>query len=65
MKKIPSKSIQTIVTSPPYNLKKNYGSYKDDIDFDDWKNLIDMTFKNAFRVLKNNGSFFLNVSPIP
>ena len=65
MKTIKSKSVQTIVTSPPYNLKKKYGTYKDDIDFNDWKNLIDQTFKNAKVILKDNGSFFLNVSPIP
>jgi adenine-specific DNA-methyltransferase len=65
MKTIQTKSIQTIVTSPPYNLKKNYGAYKDDIDFNAWKNLIDQTFKNAKKILKDNGSFFLNVSPIP
>ena len=65
MKKIPKNSIQTIVTSPPYNIKKKYGKYKDNIEFDEWKKLIEKTFHNAKRILKDNGSFFLNVSPIP
>ena len=65
MEKIPKNSIQTIVTSPPYNIKKKYGKYNDNIEFDEWKNLIQKTFQNAKRILKDNGSFFLNVSPIP
>jgi adenine-specific DNA-methyltransferase len=63
--KILDQSIQTIVTSPPYNINKKYGKYNDNIAFEAWTDLIDGTFKHANRVLKNNGSFFLNVSPIP
>ena len=62
---IKSKSISTIVTSPPYNINKNYGKYKDNINFEEWEKLIDQVFKQAKRVLKDNGSFFLNVSPVP
>ena len=29
LKKIPSKSVQLIVTDPPYNLNKDYGNNKD------------------------------------
>ncbi len=65
MKNLKAKSIQTAVTSPPYNINKNYGKYNDDINFDDWKELINNTFSGIKRVLKDNGSFFLNVSPIP
>ena len=65
LKKIDAASIQTIVTSPPYNIRKNYGKYNDDIDSSDWENLIDNVFAEAKRVLKDNGSFFLNVSPVP
>jgi len=65
LKNIKSKSIATIVTSPPYNINKNYGKYKDNVNFEEWKKLIDQVFKQAKRILKNNGSFFLNVSPVP
>ena len=63
--KIEKKSVQTVITSPPYNIKKKYGAYSDNLDFQEWKDLIDKTFKAVKNVLKNNGSFFLNVSPIP
>ncbi len=65
LKKIKKNSVQTVVTSPPYNIKKNYGSYNDNINFSEWEGLIDDVFKGVKRVLKDNGSFYLNISPIP
>ena len=65
MKKIENSSISLIVTSPPYNIKKKYGAYKDDLTMEGWKELIDKVFVEAKRILKPNGSFFLNVSPVP
>jgi adenine-specific DNA-methyltransferase len=58
-------SIALTVTSPPYNLQKNYGTYKDDVSLENWEELISEIGKEIYRVLKPNGSFFLNVSPIP
>ena len=65
MEKIDSGIIQTAITSPPYNIQKNYGAYKDNLKPNDWELLIDNTFKSLKRVLADNGSFFLNVSPVP
>lgn len=65
MNKMHPDSINTVVTSPPYNLDKKYGKYDDNKSFAEWEKLIDDTAKAAFRILKDNGSFFLNVSPIP
>ncbi len=62
---MPEGIVNTIVTSPPYNLDKSYGIYDDNRDFSEWENLIDNVAKEAFRVLAPNGSFLLNVSPIP
>jgi site-specific DNA-methyltransferase (adenine-specific) len=53
--------IDVIVTSPPYNLGINYNTY-DDSGFR--KNYLDWMEKIAVeckRVLKNNGSFFINI----
>jgi len=62
---MPKKSVNTIVTSPPYNLNKKYGKYDDNRTFEEWEHLIDSVAKSAFNVLTDNGSFLLNVSPIP
>jgi len=65
MNEMTPKSVNTIVTSPPYNLDKKYGKYDDNRTFEEWEMLIDQTAKAAKNILKDNGSFFLNVSPIP
>lgn len=60
-----NESVNIGVTSPPYNLDKKYGKYDDDKTMEEWEALIENVAKEMFRVLKPNGSFFLNVSPIP
>ena len=58
-------SVNIGITSPPYNLDKNYGKYDDNRPIEEWEALIEKVAKQMHRVLKPNGSFFLNVSPIP
>ena len=65
LKQIESESISMVVTSPPYNIGKPYGKYNDKIELEDWKSLIREVTHEIYRVLKPNGSFFLNLSPIP
>lgn len=65
-KLIPSESINLIVTSPPYGLGKDYGEvYDDDFDIDAWVKMIEKLSKLCHNILAPNGSFFLNISPIP
>lgn len=65
MVQMPEGIVNTIVTSPPYNLDKSYGKYDDNRSFSEWEELIERVAKEAYRVLASNGSFFLNVSPVP
>lgn len=65
LKEMKKHSVNTIVTSPPYNLSKNYGKYKDNGSFEEWQELIDNVSKTAFDILTEDGSFLLNVSPVP
>jgi len=62
---IQENSIAIVVTSPPYNVNKPYGKYVDMVEIEEWKTLISLTTEKVYRILKPNGSFFLNVSPIP
>ncbi|MCM1286071.1 MAG: site-specific DNA-methyltransferase [Acetobacter sp.] len=64
-KSIPDSSIKLVVTSPPYNIGKTYGKYNDKIPLDEWKKLIDDVTREVVRVLTPDGSFFLNLSPVP
>lgn len=65
MSTMPDGIVNTIVTSPPYNLDKSYGEYDDNKSFSEWECLIDNVAKEAYRILAPNGSFLLNVSPVP
>lgn len=65
LKSIPDESVTLVVTSPPYNIGKPYGKYQDKVPFDEWKELINNVTREVFRILKPEGSFFLNLSPIP
>ena len=65
IKNIPTESIKMAVTSPPYNIGKNYGKYHDKLPLEEWKSLISDITKELHRVLTPDGSFFLNVSPVP
>lgn len=56
-----SGSVDVIVTSPPYNIGIDYNTYEDDkprIEYLDW---METVAKESKRVLKDKGSFFLNV----
>ena len=67
MNKLASQGIQVdvIVTSPPYNINKEYGSYKDDKERDDYLNWLFKVAKTSLSILDNEGSFFLNIGGRP
>lgn len=65
LKTIPDNSVRLVVTSPPYNIGKPYGKYKDKIALNDWESLIRDVTKEVVRILTPDGSFFLNLSPVP
>ncbi|MDG0889241.1 DNA-methyltransferase [Paracholeplasma manati] len=65
LKNIPDNSVKLVVTSPPYNIGKPYGKYKDKIALNDWEDLLRSVTQEVVRVLTPDGSFFLNLSPVP
>lgn len=59
MKKIPDKSIDLVVTDPPYNLNKNYGNNQDKLEFDDYLDFSKQWLREASRVLKDDGTIYV------
>ena len=59
LKKIPSNSIDLIVTDPPYNLNKDYGLTKDNLEFEEYLEFLRIWLKEAVRVLKNSGTLYV------
>ena len=60
LKKIPTCSVQTIVTSPSYFLQKEYENKSE--NFQDYLKNHKEIIKESRRVLKNNGAIFWNVA---
>lgn len=75
MSEIPDKSIDLIVTSPPYNIDIKYGNktvkgkaveskskkYEDNLSEDEYRNLLRKVFNECKRVLKDDGSIWINI----
>jgi site-specific DNA-methyltransferase (adenine-specific) len=65
MKKMNGDKVDVIITSPPYNLGKNYSKYKDNKERDEYINWMGSVAIESLRILKEDGSFFLNVGGKP
>ena len=59
MRTMPSSSVSMVFADPPFNLKKKYHSYKDDIPFKQYINWTEEWLHEAVRILKDDGSIFL------
>jgi site-specific DNA-methyltransferase (adenine-specific) len=60
-KNILNNSIDIVITSPPYNIGIKYNQYKDTLKREQYLIWLDNVFKEVKKVLKDDGSFFLNV----
>ena len=60
MKKMPDKSIDLIITDPPFNIGKNYGGvYKDNKKSEEYIEWCKKWLKECIRLLKPQGSLYL------
>jgi site-specific DNA-methyltransferase (adenine-specific) len=60
-KKIAEKSIDLIVTSPPYNVDIKYNSHNDQLSYDEYLAFSKRWMKRCYRWLKDDGRFCLNI----
>lgn len=65
MSRLTDESVDVVVTSPPYNLGISYGQYADRQDRQSYLNWCAKWAAQIRRVLRSNGSFFLNVGSAP
>lgn len=59
MKKLPDNSIHLMITSPPYNVSKEYD---DDLSLKEYLELLENSFRETYRVLVNGGRACINVA---
>jgi site-specific DNA-methyltransferase (adenine-specific) len=65
MSRLTNESVDLVVTSPPYNLGIRYGEYADRQDRQSYLNWCAQWAAQIRRILRSNGSFFLNVGAAP
>ena len=59
MNEVPDNSIHLMITSPPYNVSKEYD---EDLSLNEYLTLLRNSFKETFRVLVNGGRACINVA---
>ncbi|MFH2030457.1 MAG: site-specific DNA-methyltransferase [Bacteroidota bacterium] len=59
MEKLPNNSVHLMITSPPYNVSKEYD---DDLSLKEYLRLLENSFKETFRVLVSGGRACINVA---
>jgi len=62
MRNFPTKSVDLVLTSPPYADQRNYGTENSSISPDEYIKWFAPKARQIFRVLKENGSFVLNIN---
>jgi site-specific DNA-methyltransferase (adenine-specific) len=65
MRQVPTASVDLVVTSPPYNLGIGYGTYRDTVPREEYLRWTVEWCREVKRLLKPNGSFFLNIGAAP
>lgn len=58
---IPEKSIDLVITSPPYNVGINYKDNDDNISYKEYLNWTEKWLFKVFKLLKDDGRFCLNI----
>lgn len=63
LKRIPDESVDMAFADPPFNLKKNYSSYHDSLEFQEYLQWCELWISEMVRVTKPTGSIFLHNIP--
>lgn len=59
LKHFPSDVVDLIHTSPPYNIEKQYAGSSDDLEHNEYIQLLTEVFSECYRLLRPGASFFL------
>ena len=61
--KIPDNTVHLAITSPPYNVGKDYDSHNDKMNYEEYLNWLNKVWIETERILVPGGRFCLNIAP--
>lgn len=64
MRELKNNEVSLFVTSPPYNVGYNYGSYEDKLGYDEYMTLLAEVFTEAYKKLRPEGKLCINIPAI-
>lgn len=64
MREITSNSVSLIITSPPYNVSKNYNEYDDNLNLNSYLDFLDEIWIECLRILRPGGRICINIANI-
>ena len=63
LKDLADDSIDLVVTSPPYNIGKDYDNYSDNLTDDEYKDMMYSIFKQLYRIMIPGSRLCINLPP--
>jgi len=62
MEAVPDSSVHLVITSPPYNVSKEYADHNDNLSLDEYVALLNAVWRECHRVLVPGGRLCINVA---
>lgn len=61
---VTDKTVDFVITSPPFNISHKYRTYHDSLDYKDFEDLYSTVIQSISRVLKDDGFFIVDIADI-
>lgn len=64
LSEVPDRTVDLVITSPPFNICHRYKTYHDSLDYEDFDSLYTSVINSISRVLKDTGVFLVDIADI-